>query len=61
LYIRKAAIGAGHAHPVRRVLAKTRVEFSDLPEEVLQNREQLIRTMANHGFMVYAYEWWHFD
>ncbi|HWK56822.1 MAG TPA: M15 family metallopeptidase [Parapedobacter sp.] len=40
---------------------KAHVDFSDLPAAVLQNRELLIRTMASHGFTVYADEWWHFD
>lgn len=47
--------------PFDEFTPKAHAEFGDLPADVLQNRELLIRTMANHGFMVYADEWWHFD
>lgn len=47
--------------PFDEFTPKAHVAYSDLPEEVLRNRELLIRTMAKHGFDVYADEWWHFD
>ncbi len=47
--------------PFDEFTAQAHVGFSDLPEEVLRNRERLIKAMANHGFSVYADEWWHFD
>lgn len=30
-------------------------------EEQRRRRDLLIKTMENHGFTVYEYEWWHFD
>jgi D-alanyl-D-alanine dipeptidase len=30
-------------------------------EEQRRQRDLLIKTMENHGFTVYEYEWWHFD
>lgn len=36
-------------------------DYSDLPENVIQNRDYLITVMQNHGFRVYPSEWWHFD
>src|SRR5690606_28266679 len=47
--------------PFDEFTTKAHVDFNDLPEEVLRNRELLIQTMAKHGFSVYADEWWHFD
>lgn len=47
--------------PFDAFLPQAHVEFNDLPEDVLKNRELLIKTMAKHGFNVYADEWWHFD
>jgi zinc D-Ala-D-Ala dipeptidase len=35
--------------------------YMDLPQDVLQNRANLLRIMAGHGFSVYPAEWWHFD
>jgi len=36
-------------------------KFTDLPAEVIQNRELLERTLTKHGFVGLATEWWHFD
>ena len=47
--------------PFDAFLPQAHVEYNDLPEDVLKNRELLITTMAKHGFNVYADEWWHFD
>ncbi|WP_262247328.1 M15 family metallopeptidase [Parapedobacter soli] len=47
--------------PFDEFTPKAHVEYNDLPEEVLRNRELLIQAMAKHGFAVYADEWWHFD
>jgi len=40
---------------------KAHVDFMELPEEIIKNRELLITTMKKHGFTVYPYEWWHYD
>ncbi len=36
-------------------------DYTNLPENVIVNREILINEMQNHGFKVYPTEWWHFD
>jgi len=36
-------------------------DFTQLPEECLQNRQLLKQTMTKHGFLPYAEEWWHFS
>lgn len=35
--------------------------FTQLPEEILQNRELLKSTMGKYGFNAYAEEWWHYS
>ena len=35
--------------------------FTDLPEEILQNRQLLKTTMAKYGFNAYNDEWWHYS
>jgi len=35
--------------------------YTDIPEEVIQNRQILIDVMNQYGFTVYPYEWWHYD
>ena len=34
--------------------------FTNLPEEVLQNRNLLKTTMEKHGFKLFETEWWHY-
>lgn len=36
-------------------------EYTNLPDNVIKNREILINEMQDHGFRVYPHEWWHFD
>lgn len=36
-------------------------DFNKLPEQVIKNRELLIKTMEKNGFKVLSNEWWHFD
>jgi D-alanyl-D-alanine dipeptidase len=36
-------------------------DYTDLPKNVIENRNFLIDTMQKHGFKVYPSEWWHFD
>lgn len=40
---------------------RMRQEFMDLPEEVLNNRNLLKRTMMDHGLEPYSGEWWHYQ
>ncbi|MEO6520160.1 MAG: M15 family metallopeptidase [Mucilaginibacter sp.] len=35
--------------------------YTDLPAQVIQNRELLKTVMESHGFRVLDNEWWHFD
>jgi len=35
--------------------------YSHLPENVIKNRERLVRAMVNQGFLPLPTEWWHFD
>lgn len=35
-------------------------EFTNLPEEILQNRKLLLTTMKQYGFYPLITEWWHF-
>ena len=35
--------------------------YSYLPENVIKNRERLVRAMVNQGFLPLPTEWWHFD
>lgn len=37
------------------------VDFQHLPENVIENRELLIKVMQQHGFRVSPDHWWHFD
>lgn len=37
------------------------VDYPDLPENVLKNREILVNAMTSHGFTTYKDEWWHFN
>ena len=34
--------------------------FTNLPEEILQNRNLLKTTMEKHGFKLFETEWWHY-
>ena len=36
-------------------------EFSQLPEDVLQNRKRLKTVMEKHGFRALETEWWHYS
>ena len=36
-------------------------EYTDLPEEAIENRELLFGIMDHFGFKHYPTEWWHFD
>jgi len=40
---------------------KAAVDFADLPDNVMANRDLLIQAMIKHGFNTYPFEWWHFD
>jgi zinc D-Ala-D-Ala dipeptidase len=40
---------------------KAHIDFTDLPDEVLENRNMLIEVMDRYGFGVLPSEWWHFD
>ena len=40
---------------------KAHRKFSDLPAEVIQNRELLERVLTENGFVGLYTEWWHFD
>lgn len=40
---------------------KAQSTYMNLPQEKINNRELLIRTMSKYGFRVYPSEWWHFD
>jgi len=35
--------------------------FTDMPEQVLQNRQTLKDIMTKHGFKIYDAEWWHYS
>jgi len=35
--------------------------YSDLPENVIANREKLLQIMTNNGFTMYENEWWHYN
>jgi D-alanyl-D-alanine dipeptidase len=36
-------------------------DFTDLPDDVIRNRELLESVMTRHGFVGLKTEWWHFD
>lgn len=40
---------------------RAHLDYMDLPEQVLQNRELLIQAMQSEGFTPLETEWWHFD
>jgi len=40
---------------------KAHTKYTNLPQEVIANRNFLISVMKHFGFTVYHYEWWHFD
>lgn len=40
---------------------KAHRNYTDLPAEVVQNRELLERVLTQHGFVGLPTEWWHFD
>ncbi len=40
---------------------KAHVNYTNLPAQVITNRELLKQVMTRQGFRVYAEEWWHFD
>jgi zinc D-Ala-D-Ala dipeptidase len=40
---------------------KAALDFPDLSDTVIANRNLLIQAMIKHGFKTYPYEWWHFD
>lgn len=40
---------------------KAAANYSDLPAQVIANRQLLIAAMEAHGFKVLGNEWWHFD
>lgn len=35
--------------------------YSDLPADVIVNREKLLKTMIENGFTMYENEWWHYN
>lgn len=37
------------------------IDFMDLPQHIIDNREKLISIMKRHGFDPYKAEWWHFN
>ena len=37
------------------------LDYEDLPEEVIRNRDLLRATMQRHGFEALPTEWWHYD
>jgi beta-lactamase class A len=40
---------------------RAHLDFDDLADEVLENRDLLISVMVRHGFDPLPSEWWHFD
>jgi D-alanyl-D-alanine dipeptidase len=40
---------------------KAHRNYTDLPADVIQNRELLERVLTKHGFVGLPTEWWHFD
>lgn len=41
--------------------AAAAANYSNLPKEIIKNRDYLIETMQAHGFKVLHNEWWHYD
>ncbi|MFH1160405.1 MAG: M15 family metallopeptidase, partial [bacterium] len=35
--------------------------YSNLPSDIMENRQSLINLMQEYGFTVNPFEWWHFD
>lgn len=35
--------------------------YSDLPADVIANREKLLKIMTENGFTSYEHEWWHYN
>ena len=35
--------------------------YNDLPMQVIKNRNLLREAMTSKGFLIYEYEWWHYD
>jgi D-alanyl-D-alanine dipeptidase len=35
--------------------------YTELPQNVLDNRQKLLKVMKDHGFTMYEYEWWHYN
>lgn len=35
--------------------------YTELPQNVLDNRARLLKVMRDHGFTFYEYEWWHYN
>ncbi|RLD87340.1 MAG: D-alanyl-D-alanine dipeptidase [Bacteroidetes bacterium] len=40
---------------------KAHPDYTDLPAQVIKNRQLLIDIMKRNGFTVYPSEWWHYD
>lgn len=40
---------------------RAHLDFADLSDEILHNRELLVATMTSVGFKPFATEWWHYD
>lgn len=40
---------------------KAAIDYMDLPEEAVKNRQLLIEIMTRYGFTTIPNEWWHFD
>lgn len=35
--------------------------YNDLPMQVIKNRNLLRQAMTSNGFLIYEFEWWHYD
>lgn len=40
---------------------KASYHYTDLPADVLANRDKLLKVMTENGFTFYEFEWWHFN
>lgn len=40
---------------------KAHISYTNLPKQVLKNRDLLARVMIKHGFATFINEWWHFN
>jgi D-alanyl-D-alanine dipeptidase len=58
-------LGSGHPLPMPTAFdaltPAAHASYADLPADILQNRTTLFAAMAQHGFVNYPGEWWHFD